>query len=256
MLKINLEDTNYRAKIVRLENIKKHPNADKLQIVTIDYNSVITGLDAKEGDIYVYFPLECAINKEFLSWSNSFEERSFNADVNQRGFFNKHGRVRAVKLRGEPSQGYIIPVILLENWLEQKLGKEVDCAISMEFDSYDDIIICQKYVPATKENNHTGLGKGKPIVNKIKEVLIDGQFLFYGDTEHFKKCTSYFKPDDLVVITQKIHGSSFIGSHVLLKRKLSLLERGLKFFGIQVPENKYGFIWSSGKPKSNLPRCF
>jgi len=195
MLKINLEDTNYRAKIVKLEGLRKHSNADKLQVATIDFNNVITGLEAKDGDIYVYFPLECAINKDFLAWSNSFEEKTLNADVTQRGFFNKHGRVRAVKLRGEPTQGYIIPVTILEDWLEIFLKKAVafslrtsfEDVIGKEFDSYDDIVICQKYIPANKGNNHIGLGTGKPVINKIKEVLIDGQFNFYGDTEraHF-----------------------------------------------------------------------
>jgi len=197
MLKINLEDTNYRAKIVKLEGLRKHSNADKLQVATIDFNNVITGLEAKDGDIYVYFPLECAINKDFLAWSNSFEEKTLNADVTQRGFFNKHGRVRAVKLRGEPSQGYIIPVVLLADWLHSVTGRTIgfgnmsadyhDTPTNIEFDSYDDIVICQKYIPANKGNNHIGLGTGKPVINKIKEVLIDGQFNFYGDTEraHF-----------------------------------------------------------------------
>lgn len=260
MLKINLEDTNYRAKIVKLEGLRKHSNADKLQVATIDFNNVITGLEAKDGDIYVYFPLECAINKDFLAWSNSFEEKTLNANVSERGFFNKHGRVRAVKLRGEPSQGYIIPISLLEDWLKHKTENYQEkpytelYSINEEFDSWDNIVICQKYVPANKGNNHTGLGNGKPVINKIKDVLIDGQFNFYGDTEHLKKNAHRFKADDLVVITQKLHGSSFIGSHVLIKRKHNFIERMLTKFGITIPDSKYGYIWSSGKPKSKLPK--
>ena len=110
MLKTNLKDTNYRAKIVQLKNIRKHSNADKLQCVTIDFQTVITGMNAKEGDIYIYFPLECAINKEYLSWSNSFSSPDMNEDKTKKGFFDKNGRVRAVRLRGEPSQGYIIQI--------------------------------------------------------------------------------------------------------------------------------------------------
>lgn len=262
MLKINLEDTNYRAKIVKLEGLRKHSNADKLQVATIDFNNVITGLEAKDGDIYVYFPLECAINKDFLAWSNSFEEKILNANVSEKGFFNKHGRVRAVKLRGEPSQGYIIPIQVLYDWIQVKIDKRLyelstpfdPCFLNIEFDSWDDIVICQKYVPATKDNAHTGLGTGKPVINKIKDVLIDGQFNFYGDTEHFKKNGSKFKSDSLVVITQKLHGSSFIGSHVLIKRKHNFIERMLVKLGIPIPDSKYGYIWSSGKPKSKLPK--
>ena len=72
---------NYLAKIIRIDNLRKHPNADRLQITTIDGNNVITGLDASEGMLYVYFPLECAINKEYLSYSNSFEDKTLNLDT-------------------------------------------------------------------------------------------------------------------------------------------------------------------------------
>lgn len=70
---------NYLAKVVRLINLRKHSNADKLQVITIDGNNVITGLEASDGDVYVYFPLEAAINKDFLSYSNSFEDKTLNS---------------------------------------------------------------------------------------------------------------------------------------------------------------------------------
>ena len=69
---------NYLAKFVEISNIRKHPNADRLQVTTIDGNDVITGTDIKVGDNVVYFPLECAINKDFLSATNSFEDKELN----------------------------------------------------------------------------------------------------------------------------------------------------------------------------------
>ena len=130
-------NSNYLAKIVKLNNLRKHANADRLQVATIDGNNVITDLRAKEGDYYVFFPLESTLNKEFLSWSNSFEDSSQNNNKEAKGFFNKHGRVRAIKLRGERSEGYIVPLDSLTNWLlsknlsfsfdESLVNKEFDC---------------------------------------------------------------------------------------------------------------------------------
>ena len=94
--KINL---NYAASIVRLNNIRKHPNADKLKITTIQGNDVITGAPLEVGQICIYFPLECTISKSYLSYSNSFEKKEDNRNPQVKGFFGKHGRVRAVKLR-------------------------------------------------------------------------------------------------------------------------------------------------------------
>ena len=114
-------NTNYLAKVVDLKNIKKHPNADRLQTVDIDFNTVITGMDAKEGDTYVYFPIECKINKDFLSETNSFRDKELNSDKEQMGFFEENCRVRAMRLRGEKSMGYIVPISVVFNWA---YGKE------------------------------------------------------------------------------------------------------------------------------------
>ena len=94
--KINL---NYAAQIVWISNLRVHPNADRLKITTIQGNDVITGAPLIVGDYCIYFPLECTISKSYLSYSNSFEKKEDNRNPEVKGFFGKHGRVRAVKLR-------------------------------------------------------------------------------------------------------------------------------------------------------------
>ena len=126
MLKISEKaNKNYLAKVVKLSGVRKHTNADKLQCVTIDGCNVVTGMDAKDGALYIYFPVESALNKEYLSWSNSFENKEMNADQEKKGFFNRHGRVRAIRLRQERSEGYIVPVEDLSAWLSEKTGSKV-----------------------------------------------------------------------------------------------------------------------------------
>jgi hypothetical protein len=84
---------NYLAKVVKLKGLQKHPGADRLQTVVIDFQTVITGMEAKEGDIYIYFPVECTINTSFLSITNSFRDKTFNDDSEKTGFFESNGRV-------------------------------------------------------------------------------------------------------------------------------------------------------------------
>ena len=50
-------DVNYLAKIITINNLSKHPNADKLQCTTIDGNIIIVGLDTQLETKMVYFPI-------------------------------------------------------------------------------------------------------------------------------------------------------------------------------------------------------
>jgi hypothetical protein len=200
---------NYLAKIVALAGIRKHTNADRLQCVNIDGNNVITGLDAKEGALYVYFPLESALNKEYLSWSNSFEDKSLNAEKEKKGFFNKHGRIRAIKLRGERSEGYIVPVSDLCNWLSEKTGKNVSIGqsdVNTEFDYFEEIQICEKYV--NREVLRQKALSEKRAQNKVakQSKIVDGQFRFHVDTSHLSKNVQNISPNDIISLTNKLHG--------------------------------------------------
>ena len=45
---------NYVASVVKLSGVRKHSAADRLQCVSIFGNNVITSMDAKDGDLYVF----------------------------------------------------------------------------------------------------------------------------------------------------------------------------------------------------------
>jgi hypothetical protein len=81
--------SNYLAKVHVISSLRKHSNADRLQCTSIDGNNVITGLDAKVGDVYVYFPVECTISKEFLSATNSFRDGVLNSQCLRVGLLAK-----------------------------------------------------------------------------------------------------------------------------------------------------------------------
>lgn len=243
---------NYLATIVRLENIRKHANADRLQCVSVYGNNVITGLTAKENDLYVYFPLECAISEKFLSFSNSFREPVKNNNPDQKGLFEANCRVKAVKLRGEKSEGYIVPVSELEQFCKEVLNKEIifsDKHIGIDFDTIFDELLLKKYLP---KRNVTIQGSKTKTARVEKTRLVDNQFHFHPDTAHLKREIEKISPDSLISITNKIHGCNFVVSHVLTKRKLSFLERIFsKFLKVKIDELKYDMVYSSRRVVKN-----
>ena len=249
---------NYLAKVVELNNIRKHENADRLQCVAIDGNNVITGLDAQNGSLYVYFPLESAINKEFLSWSNSFEDKELNQNKEVKGFFNKKGRVRAIRLRGERSEGYIVPVQSVSDWIFIVTGKKFQIIsehANQEFDCVFDIQLCEKYVnrEALKLRNSEKKNQ-KKVAKETK--LIDNQFRFHIDTSPLKKYAENIHPNDLISITKKLHGTSFVVSKVLCKKPLQWHEKVLKKLGVNIVDTHYDLVYSSRKviKNSNLEK--
>jgi len=236
-------NVNYLAKVVKLKGVKKHPNADKLQVVSIDFNDIITGMDAKDGDVYVYFPLECQLNEKFLVQTNSFSSQLLNKDTTVKGYFDKAGRVRATKLRGEKSMGYIVPVKVLEDFTGSSIADNIDT----EFDTIGDILICKKYELPMKGANLGGNIGRKPKVSR----LVDGQVHLHVDTERLDKNIYRLDPDDNITITYKLHGTSGWVSNVLVKRKLNIIESILKFLRVRIDDKEYDYVYGSRKVVKN-----
>jgi len=240
---------NYLASIVKLSGLRKHQNADKLQCVSLFGNNVITGMTAKDGDLYVYFPLECAISTEFLKYTNSFREPTMNADTTAKGFFEYHGRVRALRLRNERSEGYMVPVSQLEAFAKDVLNQKISITekdVGSDFDLFFDHSLCKKYIPkGMRVSGEAGKKKTKGNVKKYASKLVENQFHFHQDTSHLKREMHRVSPDDYISVTEKLHGCNFIVSNVLVKRKLSFIDKIAKFFGANVSETEYGMLYSS-----------
>ncbi len=233
-LSIKAENTNYCARLIKLPAPRAHSNANKLLCVSVLGNNVITGLSAKEHDLYVFFPLESSINIEYLAHSNSLDDPALNRDKKTKGFFSpKHGRVKAISLRSEKSEGYVAPASTIEDWLGIKF-KEED--IGQDFDHIGDTKICEKYI------NREQLRKQNQAENRVKKGgkvkresrLVENQFRLSPDYKQLKREIHTVKPDDWIEITSKWHGANGVISRILTKRKLSLVDKISKFFG-QIP---------------------
>ena len=238
MLETKNKESNYLCKVVKLENVRKHSDADRLQCVNIGMNTVITGLDAKDGDIYVYFPLESKISEDFLSFTNSFRDSTKNADLNKVGFFDDNCRVRAMKLRGERSMGYIVPARLVEQW--SRMNAFIGDFVGQDFDTIGGKLLVDKYITKKKASGNTPTGK-QPKLDR----LVEGQINLHGKTTNLRHVPDAIKPEDVISITYKTHGTSWWVANVLTKRKLSLLEKLLKRLGVNILDKAYDVMYGS-----------
>ena len=237
-------NSNYLAQILKLDSVYPHPNAEKLQLAEIQNSIVVTDLTSKVGDIYVYCPVESQISSKFLSWSNSFRDPILNRDKNIKGFFNATGRVKMIKLRGEYSNGYIIPFEKLCEFVSSEYGvflKDIEENIS--FDTICGELFISKYEPPIQESSSPAT-TSKTKVKKF-DILVENQFRLHSDTENLRKEIYKINPEDYISITNKYHGSNGAVANVLIKRRLSFIEKIFKFLGIKVSEKEYGMIYSS-----------
>ena len=244
------KNINYAATVVIINRLVDLPNCNNLQGAIINGNAVVVSKDTRIGDIGIFFPVECRLSEDYLASNNLYSDVLLNDNNAVKGYFEKHGRVRAQSFRGNRSEGFYMPIVSLTHFLTNpdiiKL-KEGDT-----FDELNGIPICEKYIPAGTKIPQTPAQKQK--VNKLRNILVDKQFKFHGETPQLKNNLDVLCQDDFISITGKLHGSSCILANVLIRRDLSLLDKIAKWLGVAVQEEEYGYIYSSGKPKSQLPK--
>lgn len=238
LTKSDKHNPNYLAQIVQLGEPMKHPNADRLQVFFINGCRVITDMSRKKGEIGVFFPIESKLNHELLSGLNMYQDGNMNVDNTKKGYVNSKGRVKAVRLREEPSMGLFLYI----DKISEILGTPIRYVIGEEFDMWNDKLICEKYVPAKEKKTNTQV-KGKQPV-KISR-LIDNQFRLHEDTLNLRKNIHKLSPRDIISITKKLHGTSWVVGNVLTKKPLSRWQRFLKWCGADIKEETYDIIYSS-----------
>lgn len=243
-------DVNYLAKIVQIDQFKPHtdPEINKLKCCIIDGFNIICDIDSEPG-LYVYFPTACCLNPDFLRFANLYRHTELNADPNQSGMFDDNGRVKAIRLRGELSEGFILPAVILENYVLSVTNIELHCEANTEFDCVEHngklFWINKKYIPKYTYTPETFRITGKNAKQpKGLDRIIEDQFRFHYDTILIKKCPHIIKPTDIISITEKVHGASGISAYVLCKQPLNWRQKVAKWLTGE-EFNKYDYIYSS-----------
>ena len=207
----------YNAYVVEIHDLQKHSNADKLQVAKVFGLNVIVWADVQVGDIMIYFPSDGQLNKEFAEYCNLLRKKDANGN-NIGGYMDERKcNIKAIKLRGEYSDGLLIPVNKLTNFL--KLDKDY-FDIGDVINTVEGVEICKKYVP--QRNNKTeSTSQTKKKNNKDKYPL----FHEHIDTKQLVYNYGELMDGDRLTITLKIHGTSARTSNTKLIEKQGLFKR-------------------------------
>lgn len=220
--------------ITRIKNVKQHSNADRLLVGECFGNQVIVGLDTKEGDLGFYIPTDMQLGEEFAI-KNKLVRMKDEFGNNVGGYLDpKKRNIRAIKLRGEQSDGLFLGLESLNDFKGKVELKEGDT-----IDVINGHSIVKKYVPEVKVSVANDGNKN----NKSKKRRINNYPLFdeHISTNHFAYNKHAFKPGDTVTISLKMHGTSGRTSHSLFKRHKTLLDKLLKRLGY-VPNRVFKYV--------------
>lgn len=219
-------DKNYVARLITLteNDFEPHPRADRLKLAKVFGFRVIIGIDAKPGD-YIYFPVGSQISESFLTYSSNFYESRRNRDQSVRGTFENSGRVKAIKLRGEFSEGWICEVSIFEEWLKWMSGFSEEVEIDYGVSFFDIALlgenrtswICKKYIVKGETETKKTRMRGK-VPGHLERRVPKDQFRFHYETEQLKYCPDVIKPESYIWITKKVDGTSGISSYTQIKR--------------------------------------
>ncbi len=180
--------SEFRVPVVKIDKIGKHPNADRLEITTVEGCPCIfqTG-QFKTGDSAVYIPVDAVVTQgisglEFLKYTTLGK-----------------CRIKALRLRGIFSMG-----VLLSADPTWEPGQDVAAILGI-----------------TKFEEAEDLG-----MNTENES--DPGFMPVYDMENFRKYGGHFSEGEIVSVTEKIHGCNsrmtfrdgrlWVGSHRQVKR--------------------------------------
>ena len=169
--------------VIRIDRVVPHPDPEttSLEVVVIGgWQSVVKKDSFKDGDLCVYFPLDAVIPL----WLSDA--------MNVTKFLSK-GRVKAVRLRGEPSYGLPMPVSFIKNAFEAQFVTEKNLYSFEEGRDLADILGVTKWEPPLK-------------LNAADEETPHQKFLKYNKPENLRRFKDILVEGERVVMTEKIHG--------------------------------------------------
>jgi hypothetical protein len=223
-----MSTTTHRVDVVRIKEVRPHPNADRLEIIPIEgYQAIVAKSQFRVGDLGYYIPPDSVVpdRPEFdFLWKGAVEGP---VPVKRR-------RIAAKRLRGEWSEGLLMPTSCLsindadERVVVKQVSKSDNCIeyeskIVNEGDDVADFLGIAHYEPPEDQvvtGTNEGTTRGPKIprtfrgwVNFISRWLHGerregGPALPVYDVEALKKHMHVFQKGEWVTATEKIHGSN------------------------------------------------
>lgn len=199
----------YVARVVKIKEVIPIKGSKKLSTTMVCGYPVIVSNNVKPGDIMIFVPAGCAINKDFLSANNLYtfslyklnsnhlevdkyiEKYNIETNVKEKdknykiakelcGFFEKNGKVKALNLLNYPSQGFLIGFKeSILSWFPSvniNEKKYVNTVFDIVTVDNEDFVFCEKFVPKhekiKKENIEKNVKKQIDLTSKLNKKIL------------------------------------------------------------------------------------
>ena len=248
---------SYNAYVCRIKNLRKHNNADRLMLGECFGNTVCVDTSYEVDELGIYFPTDGQVSPEFAENNNLLRKKDENGK-SIGGYMDPMKRnITTIRLRGEKSDGLFLHLncvsytgVLLNELTE-----------GFAFTTLNGHEICKKYIPM-RQNHQGHVSEGNHV--RKKKAPIAPLFIEHADTEQLAYNLDAFKPNDLIEITLKMHGTSQRTGYLPMFKgyKRTLLDRIMRRDGTPIYE--YGYVsgtrrtvlndWEGGFYGSNMFR--
>ncbi|WP_030056327.1 MULTISPECIES: RNA ligase (ATP) [Streptomyces] len=193
--------------------VLEHPNADALELAQVGlYRAVVAKGVYRTGDHAVYIPEQSVLPEELI------EELGLTGKLAG----SRANRVKAVRLRGELSQGIVCrPAALADTDLAAAADHGVDFA---------ELLGVVKWQP--------------PVPTSMSGVAVSAPDLLpWVDIENLKRYPDVFEPGEPVVLTEKLHGSCCLVTYTAATGEVQVSSKGIGAQGLALVEDERNLYW-------------
>lgn len=230
---------NYAATIIEIGPTINLPGLDNLIGVPALGHQALTQKGIQKGDLRVAFTAETQLSERYAAFNNLHRESELNLDSSVTGYLEKNRRIRAMKLRGHISNALLMPLQSLSyTGFDVSQLKPGDT-----FDTLNGHEICRKYEIQTPRGSTPQRSKVEKAFKRVDKTV----FPEHLDTDSYWRSKHLLRDGRVVVVTQKLHGTSWRGGNVPVLRQLSWRERVAKKFGVKVAEHEHDVVFGSRK---------
>jgi len=229
--------------VCEINQVKPLKNCDNLEMVQVKgWNCIVRRDSYKVGDLVIYCPPDSIIPDHIIE--------QYKLD-----YLKKNGRVGTIKLRGYISQGLILNIPKNSRF---KLGQDVKDKLGIKkyeppLPSYQRqrqsqsiktlfIKLIQRKISLRRfVFKSIGLIKDYLKPRRNKNPL----FTIYTDIENIKHYNNLFTNKDMVVITEKVHGTNFRASVLPISIGKNWIDNILVWIKIYILKQRFEFVYGS-----------
>ncbi|MFE7722593.1 RNA ligase (ATP) [Nocardia rhizosphaerihabitans] len=190
-----------------------HPNADRLELAQVGlYRAVVAKGQFATGDHALYIPEQAVLPEELI------------AELGLTGKLagSQRNRVKAVRLRGEVSQGIVCTPVALS-------GVDL-AAAAVERADFAERLGIVKWVPPIPVSM---AGQVEPAPDLVRWI----------DVENIKRFPYIFNAGEPVVATEKIHGTACLLTHIRADDRILVSSKGVGGKSLSLTPSEGNLYW-------------